>query len=140
MIIDETGDYLPLGLSELLAGSGTTIELVSPRPFVGSETQRTLDMPHVLPRLKNLKVRMTSSHFVEKIEGTDVYVYDIWGGEPTVRENIDTIVIAMTRLPLDRFYLDNKENIPGMIRIGDVVAPRKIEAVIYEAEKIAREI
>jgi len=138
VIIDETGDYLPLGLSEILGSAGVDLELISPRPFVGSETQRTLDMPHLLPRLKKLNVKFSALSFVEKIAGNDVHTYDIWGGPTRVIEEVESVVIAMTRLPNDHFYLDNTENIAGMKRIGDVLAPRKIEAVIFEAEKTAR--
>ena len=140
VIIDETGDYLPLGLAELLAISGTEVELVSPRPFIGTETQRTLDMPHVLPRLKNLNVRFSALNFVEKIENDSVYVYDIWGGDQRIIKNVSSTVISMTKIPNDRFYSENVKSLPGMKRIGDVVAPRKIEAIIYEAEKTARSI
>mgnify|MGYP001322394345 FL=1 len=140
VIIDETGDYLPLGLAELLGNSGTEVELVSPKPFIGTETQRTLDMPYVLPRLKSLKVRFSPLNFVEKIENDNVFIYDIWGDNQRIIKNVSSIVISMTKIPNDRFYSENIRSFPGMKRIGDVVAPRKIEAIIYEAEKTARSI
>jgi 2,4-dienoyl-CoA reductase-like NADH-dependent reductase (Old Yellow Enzyme family) len=140
MIVDETGDYLPLGLAELLGEAGIRVEIVSPRPFVGADTQRTLDMPHVLPRLKKLGVQTTALHFVEQIDDHNVTVYDVWGGDPQVREDIDTVVMAMTRLPHDELYGALNSGPTPVHRLGDVVAPRRLEAIIFDAEKLARQI
>jgi len=140
LIVDETGDYLPLGLAELLAGRGATVEILTPRPFVGADTQRTLDLPHVMPRLKKLGVRTTAGHFVEQISSAGVEIYDIWGGPRDIREGVDSIVIAMTQAPRDELYEPAGERGVRMHRVGDVIAPRRIEAVIYEAEQLAREL
>tara|TARA_B100000579_G_C22583870_1_gene734832 strand:+ start:664 stop:798 length:135 start_codon:yes stop_codon:yes gene_type:complete len=42
-----------------------------------AETQRTLDMPHVMPRLKKAGVNFIALNFVEKIENDIVHIYDI---------------------------------------------------------------
>ncbi len=140
VIIDETGDYLPLGLSEILAKAGVAVEVISPKPFIGAETQRTLDMPHVLPRLKNAGVILSALNFVEKIENDMVHIYDIWGGDSRYIENVNSVIFSISRLPNEEFYKKHSLSIPGMKRIGDVIAPRKLEAIIFEAEKIAREV
>ncbi|MGR8921906.1 MAG: NAD(P)-binding protein, partial [Gammaproteobacteria bacterium] len=140
MLLDETGDYLPLGLAELLGEAGVEVEILTPRPFVGADTQRTLDMPHVLPRLKKLGVTTTAQHFVESIGTHSVTVYDVWGGAPAVREEVDTLVMAMTRLPHDALYHELVTAGVDAVRVGDVVAPRRLEAIIYEAEDLARSI
>jgi hypothetical protein len=140
LIVDETGEYYPLGLAELLSAGGIEVDIVSPRPSIGTETQRTLDLPHVMPRLKEAGVTVTAQHFIERIEDRSAIVYDIWGGEPYLIGDIDTIVLAMTRSPADSLY----DTLVGAgrtaLKIGDVVAPRSIEAVIYEAEKFARNV
>ena len=140
LIVDETGEYHPLGLAELLADRGIDVEILSPRPFIGAETQRTLDLPHVMPRLKAAGVTVTAQHFIERIEDHNAVVYDIWGGDPYPVNDLDTIVLAMTRSPEDKLYQQLLENGRSAIKIGDMVAPRSIEAVIYEAEKFARSI
>jgi len=138
LIVDETGDYLPLGLAEHLANAGVTVEILTPRPFLGADVQRTLDLPHVMPRLKALGVRVTAQHFLEAIAADAVTVYDIWGGAAEVRRPVDHVVMAMTRLPRDALALELAAAGRAHHVIGDVVAPRKLEAVIYEAERLAR--
>jgi hypothetical protein len=50
------------------------------------------------------------------------------------------VVIAMMRRPREELYFAWSGNgtAPVVERVGDVVAPRKVEAVIYEAEEAAR--
>jgi 2,4-dienoyl-CoA reductase-like NADH-dependent reductase (Old Yellow Enzyme family) len=140
LIVDETGEYHALGLAELLSAAGVRVEILSPRPFVGAETQRTLDLPHVMPRLKAAGVVITAQHFIEHIDDRAALVYDIWGGDPMLRTNLDTIVFAMTKSPKDTLLERLQVSSQTVVKIGDVVAPRAIEAIFYEAEKAARAI
>ncbi len=140
LIVDETGEYHPLGLAELLSANGVEVEIVTPRPFIGAETQRTLDLPHIMPRLKAAGVKITAQHFIELIEDRVAIVYDIWGGEPYPINDIDTIVLGMTRSPDDALYRQLVAEGRTALKIGDVISPRPIEAIIYEAEKFARSI
>lgn len=140
LIVDETDAYLALGLAEVLARAGIQVEVVTPHLFVGEDTLKTLEMPHLFPRLKAAGVRLTAQQFVEKIEANGVEVYDIWGGERRTID-VDTVVLAMMRSPNDALFQDIRQNFKKeLYRIGDAVAPRKLEAVIYEGEKLGREI
>lgn len=141
LVLDETDGYLPLGLAELLAGAAVEVEVVTPHFFVGADLLATLDMPHVIPRLKAAGVRLTAQQFVERVDGGTVELYDVFGGGGRT-EQVDTVVIAMMRRPNEELYraLLDAGAAPRVERVGDVVAPRKLEAVIYEAEELARTI
>ncbi len=93
-----------------------------------------------MPRLKAAGAIVTAQHFVEEIDDRNVSVYDIWGGDPLKRSGIDTVVFAMTRSPCDALFKSLNGDSRTVLSIGDAVAPRAIEAIIYEAEKAAREI
>ncbi|NNL86032.1 MAG: FAD-dependent oxidoreductase [Myxococcales bacterium] len=140
LIVDETGEYLPVGLAELLVGQGCDVEILTPRPQVGADTQRTLDMPHVFPRLAQAGVEMTALHFVERFEANCAEVYNVWGGPSQRREGLDTVVLAMTRTPEADFFAEISKRGRSALRVGDVVAPRKIEAIVYEAERLGRSV
>ena len=46
---------------------------------------------------------------------------------------VDTVVIAMMRSPNDTLFREIRQSFKKeLYRIGDAVAPRKLEAVIYE--------
>jgi len=85
-------------------------------------------------------VKLTAQHFVEKIEGNTVEVYGIWGDQRRMVTNVDTIVISMMRVPNDALFNEIRNSFEEVHRVGDVVAPRKPVAVIYEGEKLGREI
>jgi NADPH-dependent 2,4-dienoyl-CoA reductase/sulfur reductase-like enzyme len=141
VMLDETAGYLPLGLAEVLATQGQAdVEVFSPHNSVGEEVGYTLDGPHLFPRLAAAGVKLTAQHFIEQIDGTTVTVYYIWGGAPRVISDVDTVIIAAGRTPNDTLFHEIHDRFPEVHRVGDVLAPRAPAAVIYEGEKLGREI
>jgi 2,4-dienoyl-CoA reductase-like NADH-dependent reductase (Old Yellow Enzyme family) len=141
VILDETAGYLPLGLAEVLATQGQAeVEVFSPLDSIGEELGRTLDGPHLFPRLAAAGVKLTAQHFIEKIDGHTVTVYYIWGGAPRVISDVDTVIISTGRTPNDTLFNEIHDSFKEVHRVGDVLAPRKPAAVIYEGEKLGREI
>ncbi|MBI3300522.1 MAG: FAD-dependent oxidoreductase, partial [Deltaproteobacteria bacterium] len=137
VIVDETGAYLPLGLAEVLATQGEVdVEVITPHFFVGEDLVRTQDMPVLFPRLVAAGVKLTAQHFIENIEGNTGEVYNLWGGAHRLIANVDTVVISMMRTPNDVLLNAIRGSFREVHRVGDVVAPRKPAAVIYEGEKL----
>ena len=46
----------------------------------------------------------------------------------------------MMRTPHEALFNEIRDSFPEVYRVGDAVAPRKPAAVIYEGEKLGREI
>jgi hypothetical protein len=80
------------------------------RVFLGEDTLKTGDFPHNLPRLQGKGVRVTAQMFIDRIEGAVVHLFGVWRAPSAVIDGVDA------------------------------VAPRKLEAVMYESEKLGREI
>lgn len=140
LIIDQTGDYLPVGLAELLAvGGAAEVELLTPSELVGEDVMRRLEYAHVIPRLTAAGVRLTTLSFVEAIRGHEVEVYPVWGG-PRRTESWDTVVISISRVPDESLYFACQGRFPRVERVGDCVAPRRPAALTYEAEELARRL
>jgi 2,4-dienoyl-CoA reductase-like NADH-dependent reductase (Old Yellow Enzyme family) len=141
VILDETAGYLPLGLAEVLATQGQAeVEVFSPHSSIGEDLGRTLDMPHLFPRLAAAGVKLTAQHFIERIDGHTVTVYYLWGGAPRVISDVDTVIISTMRTPNDTLFNEIHDSFTEVHRVGDVLAPRQPAAVIYEGEKLGREI
>src|SRR5262249_30395494 len=51
VIVDESREYLPLGLADVVSAAGARVEIVTRHAVVGELTQMSLDGPHVLARL-----------------------------------------------------------------------------------------
>ena len=120
--MDEAGTYAPLGLAEALAEAGVEVELATPAASVGFRAAEQLEVPHVLPRLRRLGVRLTPSFDVTSIGS----------------RSVETVVVAMGREPRDELLAPLSGALPDVRAIGDARAPRATIAVIYEAEEVAR--
>ena len=140
IISEETGDYFPLGLAELLGENKVAVEVISPHLFVGEGVMRHLEMGFVYPALRKLGVKLTAQHAVDSIEGDIVTVREIWTGDTYTISDVDTVVLSHMRVPNEGIYRELTEHFPKMVRVGDVVAPRRVAEVMFEAEKVGRNI
>jgi 2,4-dienoyl-CoA reductase-like NADH-dependent reductase (Old Yellow Enzyme family) len=138
VILDETGAYAPLGLAEVLASVGARVHVVTPGPTVGAEAAAELELPHLLPRLRGLGVELTIWHDIGAIDGRRVVLDDVWGGEPSVVEDVDAIVLALQRTPSNELFAGLHAAGCDVRLVGDARAPRTTLAVINEAEELAR--
>ena len=75
-------------------GRARRVHVVTPGPTMGAEAAAELELPHVMPRLRELGVELTVWHGVDAIDGRRVVLDDVWGGEPSVVDEVDAIVLA----------------------------------------------
>ena len=139
LIADETGEHLPFCLAEMLAEAGVRVELITPKLFAGEGLLKTLDLPHVLPRLQRLGVSIRSQTFIERITPDGADLYGIWG-DPPVATVADSVVLSLGRRADDSLFHALAALGLQPHRIGDCVAPRAIEAIIYEGEDLGRRL
>jgi hypothetical protein len=141
LIVDDSGSYLPLGFAELLTSAGVAVEILSPRLFVGEETLKSGDMAYLLPFLRERGTQFYAQHFVETIDQDGVQVYDIWNPRQRFTLHPAHVILATMRVPDDALYRALRASSSREIhRVGDALAPRALEAVMYEGEKLGREI
>jgi 2,4-dienoyl-CoA reductase-like NADH-dependent reductase (Old Yellow Enzyme family) len=138
LFFDLTGDYLPIGLADLLASRGVQVEIVTPRAVVGDLVLGSLDGVFILPRLAAAGVRFTPQHALEEIRHGSVQVAGIWGGNGTDREDVDTVVLSLLRAPRDAIANDLDAIGLPVVRIGDALTPRRTADAIYDGEKVGR--
>jgi len=140
VIVDESGAFLPLGLAEILASAGTKVEVVTPQLFVGSDVLRHLELPWVMPRLKEVGVEFLSQRRLDAIDGTTVVTADLWSDEKHLLEDVSTVVLSVYRRSNTDLY-DELTDLGDVVeKVGDSLAPRKMAALVYEAELIGRSI
>ncbi len=137
VIVDETGAYLPVGLAELLADAGATVEVVTPLAMVGDQLVSTGDLSYVYPRLFAKGVRLTPHSLPERFNGGELEVVHLWSREQSVH-TVDTLVFATLRTPNDGLYRALHGALADVRRVGDALAPRSVGAVIYEGEELGR--
>jgi 2,4-dienoyl-CoA reductase-like NADH-dependent reductase (Old Yellow Enzyme family)/thioredoxin reductase len=138
VIADESGTYAPLGLAELLALGGTEVHVVTPDRGVGETMLTELELPHLLPRLGRLGVRLVTSHEIDSIDGSRVVLRDLVAGASAAIDAVDAVVLAVRRAQRDELAVALRGLVPEVVVVGDARAPRPTAAVVHEAELLAR--
>ena len=74
------------------------------------------------------------------IEGTTLSVFNLYTGAGEAIEGVDTLVLATGPKANEELYLELKGKVENLHRIGDCVAPRKLDHAIYEGYLAGREL
>jgi 2,4-dienoyl-CoA reductase-like NADH-dependent reductase (Old Yellow Enzyme family) len=140
VIVDDTGDIVPLGLALLLAGRGHEVEVVTAKLHAGSQLLWTLEFPWVYPQLGQAGVHLSEQTLVTRIDDGAVSVASIWGESEERTIDADSVVLVMERRSDDALYESLRAAGIDAQRIGDCVAPRDVDDAIYEGMKVGREL
>lgn len=130
-IIDDNGDYLPIGVARLLAQNGKEVTVVTHEPALGQKLKPTLELPWVYPRLLGAGVRVVPSASVERIERGRLLLTDIWNHQPSELPS-DTVILCMMRRSCNALFQELHGRLDGVLRLGDCLAPREIDDAIFE--------
>jgi hypothetical protein len=140
LIWDATGTYAPLGLADVLTSQGLTVVVATPNEALGQWVTEELDAPYVRATLEQRKVAILVSQRLERLTGRAVILRNAWGGRATTIRNVDCVVTAVSRRPNDELSQAFEGSPRKVYCIGDALAPRSVEAIIHEAESLARTI
>jgi len=143
-LIDYDGHHRATATAEFMANLGKTVHIITSSLFIGAELGPSQDLYLARQRLLQKGVTFTPDIAVmevggeagtKTVKGFNVYsnIWDEWGP-------FDTIVLAMGQKADDSLYMSLKGNVPELYRIGDSVAPRKVDMAIWEGHRIGREI
>jgi mycofactocin system FadH/OYE family oxidoreductase 2 len=140
VVLDDDGTRAVAGVCEVLLDRGSEVELVSRWNALFPTTLTTLDMAHLYSRLlgKGLAYRLNA--WASAIEGDRVAVFNLYTGAPETIEDVDTVVLVAGAKANDGLYLELKGQVENLHRIGDCVAPRKLDHAIYEGYLAGREL
>jgi mycofactocin system FadH/OYE family oxidoreductase 2 len=140
VVLDDDGSRYAAGVTEVLLDRGCDVELVSRWPSLFPGTLTTLDMAHLYARLlgKGLAYRLNS--WATSVEGERVTVVNLYTGAKEAIDGIETVVLATGPKANDELYLALKGRVGDLHRIGDCVAPRKLDHAIYEGYLAGREL
>src|SRR5512138_776469 len=143
-LIDYDGHQRAAATAEFLANQGKTVHMITSSLFIGAELGPTQDLYLSRQRLLQKGVTFTPDIAVmevsgeagaKTVKGFNVYsnVWNEWGP-------FDTLVLAMGQRVDDGLYMSLKGKVKELYRIGDSVAPRKVDMAIWEGHKTGREI
>jgi mycofactocin system FadH/OYE family oxidoreductase 2 len=138
ILIDTDGHHKATGTAELLADMGKTVHILTPSLFIGGQLGPLQD--HFLMRQRLIKkgVTFTPDIAVLEIQGTTIKGLNVYSNATIDFDGYDTIVLATGNRAEDSLYFALKGKVKELHRIGDCVAPRKIDMAIVEGNRVGR--
>jgi mycofactocin system FadH/OYE family oxidoreductase 2 len=143
-LIDYDGHHRATATAEYLANQGKTVHIITSSLFIGAELGPSQDLYLTRQRLLQKGVSFTPDIAVMEVagdkgakvvKGFNVYsnVWNEWGP-------YDSLVLPMGQQVDDSLYFALKGKVKELHRIGDCVAPRKVDMAIWEGHKVGREL
>jgi 2,4-dienoyl-CoA reductase-like NADH-dependent reductase (Old Yellow Enzyme family)/thioredoxin reductase len=139
VIVDDNGDYLPLGLARLLAALGRKVTVVTHDDTVGHRLKPTLELAWIYPRLVQEGIEIVTSSFIEHVAPHRVELSHSWSDRRTGLA-ADTLILSMMRRSADGLLKELRGGRDTVIPIGDCVAPREVDDAVFEGFRAALDI
>ncbi len=138
VVLDDDGSRYSAGVAEVLLDRGHEVELLCPFPMLFPGTVGTQDMGELYGRLMGKGLRHRTGWWGFGFDGTAVQAANLFTQRPEAIA-ADAVVLAIGREAEDDLYRELKGRVAQLHRIGDCVAPRKLDQAIYEGELAGRE-
>jgi mycofactocin system FadH/OYE family oxidoreductase 2 len=140
LFIDNDGHHQATATVEFLIDRGSQVHIVTNSATIGSELGPTQDSYLTHQRLAQKGVTFTPDFAVTEIQGVAVKGLNYYSNEWRTFDDFDTVVYAMGSRVEDALYKALKGRVKELYRVGDCVAPRRIDMAILEGDKVARAI
>lgn len=139
LVFDDIGYYQASGVADYVTALGADTTVVTTSNFLGCDIEGT-NNALLLQRLYERGTRIIASHTISKIKGDAVVLRNVYSQEEKEIGGFDTVIIAAQSRSDNDLYKELKAAGRDVRAVGDCVAPRAIEQVIFDAELAGREI
>ncbi len=143
-LVDQDGHHRATSTAEYMADQGKTVHILCSSLFVGAELGPLQDLYLTRQRLLQKGCTFTPDTAVISIAGEagakmlqGINVYSNAMGE---FGPYDSVVLAIGQEVDDGLYKALKGKVKELHRVGDCVAPRKVDMAIWDGHKVGREI
>ena len=140
VVLDDDGSRAASGVVEVLLDRGHDVEVVTRFNTLFPQLFYNLDQAYVYGRCFSKGLRYRLNVWASAIDGASVQLFNLYTGAPEAIEGVDTVVLALGPKANEELYFQLKGSVGELHRIGDCVAPRKIDHAIYEGELAGREL
>ncbi len=144
LLIDYDGHHQATATAEFLAELGKRVHIVTSSLFVGAELGPSQDLYLARQRLLTKGVTFTADFAVMEIKhtesGPEVHGFNVYSNQWDVFTGYDSIVTAMGNDADDALYFALKGKVPELYRVGDCVAPRKVDMAVYEGYQAGKRV
>jgi len=138
MVYDQIGFHQATATAEWLAEKGCKVEIVTPQFYAGGDLSVTLDLELWYRRVLAKDMQLTADHFLASLGPNSAVIINNYTGQPRQLENLALAVMATPQVSNDSLYHQLQGKVKQLYRVGDCVAPRRVENAILDGERAAR--
>ncbi len=138
IVYDQIGFHQATGTAELLAEKGCKVEVVTPQFYVGGDLGITLDLELWYRRALAKGMRLTADYFLAGLGPNSATIINNYTGQPRQLEHVSLAVMATPQAANDTLYHQLQGKVKQLYRVGDCIAPRRVENAILDGERVAR--
>jgi thioredoxin reductase len=140
VVLDDDGNRASAGFAEVLLDQGKQVRVVTRHNALFPMTLYGLDLPHVYNRVMTKGIEFELNCWASSFNGSTLTIFNLYTGEESTIEGVDTLVLAIGPKANDGLYHELKGTVENLHRVGDCVAPRKLDHAIYEGYVAGREL
>jgi len=138
IVYDQIGFHQATGTAELLAEKGCAVEVITPQFYVGGDLGITLDLELWYRRALAKGIQLTADYFLASLGPNSATIINNYTGQARQLENVSLVVMATPQAANDALYHQLQGKVKHLYRVGDCVAPRRVEHAILDGERVAR--
>jgi 2,4-dienoyl-CoA reductase-like NADH-dependent reductase (Old Yellow Enzyme family) len=131
VVLDDDGSRYAAGTAEVLLDRGCTVEIVSRFHTLFHQTEYTLDLGLLYERLFGKGLRHRLNTWAKQLNEGSVETYNLYTHE-TDTLACDHVVFVGARQANQKLYQDLVSSELRVHRVGDCLAPRRLDHAIYE--------
>ena len=139
-MLDDLQDVAAPLTAVKLAQDGASVRLVTRWPMVGMETIPEVYYLWVRQQLYAADVEVVPDLFVEKIDGRNVSLTNVYASDRVTTFEADWIVMVTGRRSENGLYHLLRERGTSVEMIGDATAPRSTYEAVFEGHRQARKL
>ena len=140
LFIDNDGHHAATATIEFLVDRGSKVHVVTNSSTIGSELGPSQDSYLAHQRLAQKGVTFTPDFAVTEIQGLNVKGLNYYNNEWMTFTDNDTVVYAQGSQVNDGLYKALRGKVKELYRVGDCVAPRRLDMAILEGDRAGRGI
>jgi mycofactocin system FadH/OYE family oxidoreductase 2 len=140
VVLDDDGNRASAGFAEVLLDQGKQVKVVTRHNALFPMTLYGLDLPHVYNRVMTKGIEYELNCWASAYDGSTLTVFNLYTGQESTIEGVDSLVLGIGPKANDALYFELKNTIENLHRVGDCVAPRKLDHAIYEGYVAGREL
>ena len=140
LIIDDIGFHQGSSMAEYLCYLNKKVYILTAGFYVAPDLMPTQDLPLWYRRALDQGVEMITNSIVSSIGKDSVTIINHYNGQEKILEGITGVVLVGSPKPREELYYQIKDKVPEIYRIGDCLAPRRIENAIMDGFKLGRSI